>query len=1217
MENRLIPYQAVNTISAGPALILAPHPDDEVFGCGGAIMAHVDIGDAIRVVIVTDGGYPPDENQDKAAYIKQRQYESLQAARILGYGEPVFWDLPDRGVCYGEALVCRIMDAAKDFGARLLYAPSIYEIHPDHRSVAMAAVEAARRLSSDVTLALYEVGFPLPPNRLLNITSFVDRKQAAMSCFTSQLAIQDYRGHVEGLNRFRTYTLPAEVLAAEAYLVVKGVQLEGDVLGLYRSEAQRQQNLPIPMDSFNRPLVSVIVRTTGRKELADALDSIALQTYPNIEVLVVDAVGQLVLEEWCGRFPLSVWGIGTALARSSAANLGLDQAKGTYLIFLDDDDWFEPEHIAGLVSCLEQHSQAVGAYAGVRCRKQNTKKEQTVRVYNEPFDKAQMMTENVIPIHALLFRRSVIENESPCRFDERFDLFEDWDFWLQLLGHGDFVHRDKISANYRIHSGGGEGVEANQERALAGMGNIVKKWRSLWSNRQIMDAMARSRRVGRLLRSVESQRAETVKQLEDMTLKTRQMETVLQSVEQQQANTSKCLQEALQHIKRDAEQIKGLQAEVERLQPEIECLQSKINRLGQELQTEQEKSAKIDHQWRAHYELLTASRSWRWTAPLRFVTGTLESIKTESEGRCSLRGLLWYCLVLAYRSRWGRPFISHIPMKWKQSIRGLLRRDTEYGEWQLLSQPLVTIIIPVYKHSKYLKCCLQSALDQTYPYVEVIAVDDASPDPEVRKIMEDLSTHKRFKVFFNESNLGISATQNRALIESTGDIIGFLDCDDYLLPEAVERCLSHWNEDIVYLHSGRINVDECDREVSRISFEHLPRKDYFTENLEAMYATHFKLIRRDVFAHVGLFDTRFDAAQDYDMLMRIAFHYPNSAFFHLPEFVYYHRFHAGQATEVLNDRQLIFTETIQREARLRLAIRNGEFPHFLSIIMLSFGKQRQTLEAVSSLQKTVRISHEIILFDNGSDAQTVDFIREHIDGCFPAVRVIYHSSNLGPAAGRREALKYARGEWFLIFDNDEWAEPGWLEELLVRAMSQPDVGAVCCKVAFPNRRLQFSGGYIHHLDDELIELKLYDREKSVDDLATAIFRQCDWSPIGATLFLMNPADFLHEGYPNVFEDAGVSMALRRLGKRLLNSPASWVWHEHVMFHKDIDMKERYIRSRYDPKRMLTSIASFYGENGLIIQDEYVWRENKLFELNREELKQLLQQNLEQAQSVVS
>ena len=459
----------------------------------------------------------------------------------------------------------------------------------------------------------------------------------------------------------------------------------------------------------------------------------------------------------------------------------------------------------------------------------------------------------------------------------------------------------------------------------------------------------------------------------------------------------------------------------------------------------------------------------------------------------------------------------------------------------------------------------------------------------------------------NPVNLGISRTQNRALIESRGDIIGFLDCDDVLTPDAVATCLSYWGDGIVYAHSARINIDERDEEVSRISFEHLPRQDYFTENLERMYATHFKLIGREAFARVGLFDPRFDAAQDYDMLMRIAFHYPSSAFVHVPEFVYYHRFHNRQATSTQNDSQQEATITIQNEARLRQAIREGRFDRFLSIIMLSFGKQRQTLAALESLRATVRVPHEIILFDNGSEAETVAFLREHIDGHFSTVRAIYHPTNLGPAVGRREALKHARGDWFLVFDNDEIAEPGWLEELLVRASSVPKVGAVCCKVVFPNRRLQFSGGFIRHLDEELIELGLYDRERDVTDLATAVFRECDWCPIGATLFTINPGSFLHEGYPNAFEDAGVSMALRRKGLRLLNRPASWVWHEHFLFQEKLDMEERYLHSRYDPRQMLISIASFYAETGMIIRDEYVWRENGLFALSRDALKALLDQ----------
>jgi LmbE family N-acetylglucosaminyl deacetylase len=69
---------------------------------------------------------------------------------------------------------------------------------------------------------MYEVGVPLQPNQLLDITNFWPRKKAAMACFNSQLAIQRYDKHINGLNIYRSYTLPPNVQAAEAYYLVKG-----------------------------------------------------------------------------------------------------------------------------------------------------------------------------------------------------------------------------------------------------------------------------------------------------------------------------------------------------------------------------------------------------------------------------------------------------------------------------------------------------------------------------------------------------------------------------------------------------------------------------------------------------------------------------------------------------------------------------------------------------------------------------------------------------------------------------------------------------------------------------------------------------------------------------------------------------------------------------------------------------------------------------------
>ena len=79
-----IPYHAVQQVAKGRALVLAPHADDEVLGCGGAIMRHVENGDTVVVIIATDGGYA-DDIEDKAAYMARRRQESLAAADILGY----------------------------------------------------------------------------------------------------------------------------------------------------------------------------------------------------------------------------------------------------------------------------------------------------------------------------------------------------------------------------------------------------------------------------------------------------------------------------------------------------------------------------------------------------------------------------------------------------------------------------------------------------------------------------------------------------------------------------------------------------------------------------------------------------------------------------------------------------------------------------------------------------------------------------------------------------------------------------------------------------------------------------------------------------------------------------------------------------------------------------------------------------------------------------
>jgi GT2 family glycosyltransferase len=970
--------------------------------------------------------------------------------------------------------------------------------------------------------------------------------------------------------------------------------------------------------------VDVLIRSTGRPELATALASLAEQTHKNLNVYIADAAATGLTISEPLPFPVHMVATGEKMQRSEAANALLKNARSSLVMFLDEDDWLLPDHISKLLSSLAQAPQAVLAYSDTRCiRYDDNGNEVTVREYVHPYHPEQLMLENYIPIHAALFH--LTDETRACHFDTSLDLFEDWDFWLQLQQVGLFVHAPGFTAIYLIHGDSGAGVSFDQpEIALKKLQQLLSKWQVRWQPDQLQKLWGYARHIPALQKSNEQL-------IEKNVLEVRQLESSLQAQIEKNlrevAQLESSLQAQIEKNLREVTQLESsLQAQIEKNSREVAQLESSLQAKTEQhaLEVEQLESLRVtqiqtlETLRQSQIREFQTSRSWRITAPLRSIAqlGRVLSDIVLHQVLRKLSAQILAVLTSIYKNDHLSPLFGWVPASVKRTVRNRLmylarepRLMPEPGGQLAPLLPLedhpikVSIVIPVYNHVAYLRECIESALNQTYAFVEVVIVDDHSPDPQVKPLLESYGSHPRVRLLFNESNQGISESQNRAIIAATGDLIAFLDCDDVLDLNAIENCIPHWKSDTVYLHTGRINIDQDGAEINRIHFAELPRQDYFAENLRAMYATHLKIIRRDVFAKVGLFDPRFDSAQDYEMLMRIAFHYPSDSFVHVPEFLYSHRLHAQQTTETQNSKQLQLTAQIQSEARLRQDIRQGNYPRFVSIIMLSYGKHTQTLQALQGLQRTVNIPHEIVLYDNGSTPETVNFIKANIDGQFPSVRVIYGDANLGPAQGRRKALEYATGEWFLIFDNDEIPEPGWLEELLLRAESNPQAGAVCCRVTFPNGKLQFSGGKVEQADpnDLLIDLGLHDFGKPFTDLSTCRFRDVDWCPIGATLFTVNIAPYLHDGYPNTFEDAGVSFALKKAGYQLLNAPGALVWHEHITFQPKVDMGEKYMADRYNPKMMLKSVASFYAENNLIIKDEYIWRENGLNTMSRPQL----------------
>lgn len=124
--------------------------------------------------------------------------------------------------------------------------------------------------------------------------------------------------------------------------------------------------------------------------------------------------------------------------------------------------------------------------------------------------------------------------------------------------------------------------------------------------------------------------------------------------------------------------------------------------------------------------------------------------------------------------------------------------------------PKVSILIPLYNSEKYIADTIQSALNQTYPNIEVIIVDDGSRD-------NSFSIAKQFEskqvTVLSQKNKGASTARNKAFENCTGELIQYLDADDLLHPDKiklqVEEYYKHQNPDILLSGTwGRFTLDE-------------------------------------------------------------------------------------------------------------------------------------------------------------------------------------------------------------------------------------------------------------------------------------------------------------------------------------------------------------------------------------------------------------------------
>ncbi len=203
------------------------------------------------------------------------------------------------------------------------------------------------------------------------------------------------------------------------------------------------------------PLVSVIVRTRDRPALLrEALASLRAQTFRDFETLVVadggDRPPETLLETAPGEGGLTLLHRSPPHGRARALNAGLDAARGQLIAYLDDDDLFLPDHLETLARFLSGSDAYRVAYTDVEQVVQTLGDDgryhdgRRLVVYGQAFEPDRLLSSNSISLIGLMHAATDL------RYDETFEVFEDWDFMIRLAERGRFHHIAKITATYRV-----------------------------------------------------------------------------------------------------------------------------------------------------------------------------------------------------------------------------------------------------------------------------------------------------------------------------------------------------------------------------------------------------------------------------------------------------------------------------------------------------------------------------------------------------------------------------------------------------------------------------------------------------------------------------------------------------------------------------------------------------------------------------------------------
>lgn len=360
----------------------------------------------------------------------------------------------------------------------------------------------------------------------------------------------------------------------------------------------------------------------------------------------------------------------------------------------------------------------------------------------------------------------------------------------------------------------------------------------------------------------------------------------------------------------------------------------------------------------------------------------------------------------------------------------------------------VTIIIPVYNGSNYLKDAIESSLNQTYENKEIIVVNDGSNDDgKTAKIAKDYGDKI---IYLEKENGGVATALNLAIKKASGDYISWLSHDDMYYPNKIEREVEeiekHDKNTIIFSNFDLINANG--EKLRSVYLDHaLVEKNSDYAVLRCMIGGITLLIPKKAFEDCGEFDPKLRCTQDYDMWFRMLKSYK---FVHIEDILAMTRIHSLQDS---NTSPRMLTEgnklwvNISKNYPLekKIALEGSEYTfykemeNYLSETPYDEAEREVRGLAEEALMKVKRnpSSVSVIIIDNGNKEDVektyLSVKKQNYKNIKLFVEGKYKGKDITTTKNREDTLKRIDTEYYVFFNAGIEVNSNWFEEKLLIA----------------------------------------------------------------------------------------------------------------------------------------------------------------------------------------